>query len=111
MTFLFFVDGEALHLKPISKPRGWPDVIKVFLPSLNERSDGKLIAARVSGYDGDGTVALCGIKKIWGITISQKQSAAKQPDMPESMIASGRIDSILSSEDIAGEVTRIARAE
>ena len=27
------VDGDEFHLKPISKPRGWPDVITVFLPS------------------------------------------------------------------------------
>ena len=25
------VDGEVFHLAPISKPRGWPDVITVFL--------------------------------------------------------------------------------
>ena len=36
-------DGE-FQLKPISKPRGWPDVITVFLRSLTECWDGKLIA-------------------------------------------------------------------
>ncbi|MEP6504486.1 MAG: chemotaxis protein CheB, partial [Betaproteobacteria bacterium] len=25
------VDGDMFHLAPISKPRGWPDVITVFL--------------------------------------------------------------------------------
>jgi chemotaxis response regulator CheB len=38
-------------------------------------------------------------------------STAKQPDMPESAIASGCIDLILSPEDIASELVRIARAE
>jgi two-component system, chemotaxis family, protein-glutamate methylesterase/glutaminase len=105
------VDGEEFHLEPISKPRGWPDVITVFLRSLTEHWDGKLIAVIVSGYDGDGADALCGIKEIGGITIAQKLSTAKQPDMPESAIASGCIDFILSPEDIAGEIVRIARAE
>lgn len=105
------VDGEAFHLRPISKPRGWPDVITVFLRSLTEHWDGKLIAVIVSGYDGDGAAALCGIKEIGGITIAQKLSTAKQPDMPESAIASGCIDFILSPEEIAGEIVRIARAE
>jgi len=105
------VDGEEFHLEPISKPRGWPDVITVFLRSLTEHWDGKLIAVIVSGYDGDGADALCGIKEIGGITIAQKPSTAKQPDMPESAIASGCIDFILSPEDIAGEIVRIARAE
>lgn len=105
------VDGAEFHLEPISKPRGWPDVITVFLRSLTEQWDGKLIAVIVSGYDGDGADALCGIKEIGGITIAQKLSTAKQPDMPESAIASGCIDFILSPEDIAGEIVRIARTE
>jgi len=105
------VDGKKFHLEPISKPRGWPDVITVFLRSLTEHWDGKLIAVIVSGYDGDGADALCGIKKIGGVTIAQKLSTAKQPDMPESAIASGCIDFILSPEEIAGEIVRIARAE
>jgi len=105
------VDGDEFHLKPISKPRGWPDVITVFLRSLTEHWDGKLIAVIVSGYDGDGADALCGIKEIGGTTIAQKLSTAKQPDMPESAIASGCIDFILSPEEIAGEIVRIARAE
>ena len=52
------VDGEAFQLKPISKPRGWPDVITVFLRSLTDYWDGKLIAVIVSGYDGDVADAL-----------------------------------------------------
>jgi chemotaxis response regulator CheB len=103
-------DGE-FHLAPISKPRGWPDVITVFLESLTRYWDGKLIAVIVSGYDGDGAAALCGIKDVGGVTIAQKLSTAKQPDMPESAIASGCIDFVLSPEDIAREIVRIAHLE
>ncbi|MGE5293670.1 MAG: chemotaxis protein CheB [Solirubrobacterales bacterium] len=105
---LHVLDGE-FRLKPISKPRGWSDVITVFLRSLTENWDGKLIAVIVSGYDGDGAAALCGIKEAGGITIAQKPDTASQPDMPESAIASGCIDLILSPEDIAKEIVRIAR--
>ena len=105
------IDGEEFHLQPISKPRGWPDVITVFLRSLTEHWDGKLIAVIVSGYDGDGADALCAIKEMGGITFAQKPATAKQPDMPESAIASGCIDLILSPEDIAREIVRIARAD
>lgn len=107
---LHVLNGEFL-LKPISKPRGWPDVITVFLRSLTQYWDGKLIAIIVSGYDGDGAAALCGIQGIGGITIAQKLSTAKQPDMPESAIESGCIDFVLSPEDIAKEIVRIARVE
>jgi two-component system chemotaxis response regulator CheB len=106
---LHVLDGE-FRLKPISKPRGWPDVITVFLRSLTQYWDGKLIAVIVSGYDGDGAAALCGIKEVGGITIAQKLDTAGQPDMPESAIASGCIDFVLSPEEIANEIVRIARA-
>ena len=107
---LHVLDGE-FRLKPISKPRGWPDVITVFLRSLTQHWDGKLIAVIVSGYDGDGAAALCGIKQVGGITIAQKLDTAVQPDMPESAIASGCIDFVLSPEDIAQELVRIAKAD
>ena len=107
---LHVLDGE-FRLKPISKPRGWSDVITVFLRSLTEHWDGKLVAVIVSGYGGDGAAALCGIKEVGGITIAQKLDTAGQQDMPESAIASECIDFILSPEDIAIEIVRIAHAE
>ena len=56
------VENGEFHLTSISKPRGWPDVITVFLRSLTEYWDGKVVAVIVSGYDGDGAAALCGIR-------------------------------------------------
>jgi chemotaxis response regulator CheB len=103
---LHVVDGE-FRLQAISKPRGWPDVITVFLRSLTRCWDGQLVAVIVSGYDGDGAAALCGIQQVGGITIAQKLSTARQPDMPESAIASGCIDLVLAPEDIAEELARI----
>lgn len=105
------VSKGEFFLKPISKPRGWPDVITVFLRSLTRHWHGKLIAVIVSGYDGDGAAALCSIKEIGGITIAQKLSTAGQPDMPESAIASGCIDFVLAPEDIAARLMLIARQE
>lgn len=107
---LHVLNGE-FRLKPISKPWGWPDVITVFMRSMTENWDGKLIAVIVSGYDGDGAAALCGIKDVGGITIAQKPDTAGQPDMPESAIASGCIDFVLAPEKIAQEIVRIAHAE
>src|SRR5664280_233700 len=107
---LHVLAGE-FRLKPISKPRGWPDVITVFLRSLTHHWNGKLIAVIVSGFDGDGAAALCGIKEVGGITIAQKLETAAQPDMPESAIESGCIDFVLSPEGSAVEVARIARRD
>ena len=105
---LHVLDGE-FHLKPISKPRGWPDVITVCLRSLTQHWKGKIIAVIVSGYDGDGAAAMRAIKEVGGVTIAQRLDTAAQPDMPESAIASGSVDLVLSPEDIAREIVRIAR--
>lgn len=109
---LHVFEGD-FQLEPISKPRGWPDVITVFLRSLTEHWDGKLIAVIVSGYDGDGADALRGIKEVGGTTIAQRLDTAKHPDMPETAIASGFVDFILSPEEIAKAIISIAstRAE
>jgi two-component system chemotaxis response regulator CheB len=104
---LHVLEGE-FRLKPISKPTGWPDVITIFLRSVAQNWDGQLIAVILSGYDGDGAAALCGIREAGGITIAQKVDTAGQPDMPLSAIASGCIDFILPVEKIAKEIERIA---
>jgi two-component system, chemotaxis family, protein-glutamate methylesterase/glutaminase len=106
---LHVLDGE-FRLKPISKPRGWPDVITVFLRSLTQHWDGKLVAVIVSGLDGDGAAGLSGIKDVGGITIAQRPDTAVQPGMPESAIASGCIDFVLSPENIARELVRIVHS-
>jgi two-component system chemotaxis response regulator CheB len=98
-------------LKPISKPRGWPDVITVFLRSLARHWNGKLVAIIVSGYDGDGADALCAIREVGGVTIAQKLETAEQSDMPKSAIATGCVDFVLSPEEIAVEISRIAASD
>ncbi len=104
---LHVLNGE-FRLQPISKPRGWPDVITVFLHSLTDHWDGKVIAVIVSGYDGDGTAALCAIRDSGGIIIAQQPKTAAHPDMPESAIASGCVDFVLSPEDIARKIIEIS---
>ena len=106
---LHVLNGE-FRLKPISKPHGWPDVITVFLRSLTQNWTGQLIAVIVSGYDGDGAAALCGIREVGGITIAQKLDTAVQPDMPQSAIDTGCIDFILSPEEIAQQIRIITTA-
>lgn len=107
---LHVLDGE-FRLKPISKPWGWPDVITVFMLSMAENWDGKLITIIVSGLDGDGAAAMSKIKDVGGITMVQKPDTASSPDMPESAIDTGFIDFILSPEEIAKKIIQIAKRE
>jgi len=106
---LHVLDG-SFHLKPVSKPTGWTDVITVFLRSLTEHWHGQIVAVILSGLDGDGAAALRGVKEVGGITIAQKIDTAGDPNMPSSAIASGYVDLILSLEDIAKQIVRIAQA-
>jgi chemotaxis response regulator CheB len=103
------VCAGGFRLEEISKPRGWPDVITVFLQSLTQNWDGRIIAVIVSGYDGDGAAALCGIRDVGGITIAQKPDTASRPDMPLSAIESGCIDYVLAPESIAAKIRELAR--
>jgi chemotaxis response regulator CheB len=64
----------------------------------------------VSGGDGDGTAALCGIRDIGGETIAQLPATAGQPDTPGSAIASGCIEFALSPENIAAKLIELAHA-
>lgn len=107
---LHVLDGE-FRLKPISKPWGWPDVITVFMHSMAENWDGKLVAIIVSGLDGDGAAAMSSIKEVGGITIAQKPDTASEPAMPESAIKTGFIDFILAPEEIAKKIIQIAKRE
>jgi chemotaxis response regulator CheB len=105
------VEHGEFRLRPVSKPRGWPDVITVFLKSLARHWDGKVVAVIVSGLDGDGAEALSGIRDAGGITIAQRLETARQPDMPASAIDTGFVDFVLSPEEIARKIVSIARAE
>jgi chemotaxis response regulator CheB len=85
-------------------------VITQFLRSLAQNWDGKLVAVIVSGLDSDGAEALGNIKEAGGITIAQTPDTAEWSDMPESAIKTGHIDLVLSLEDIAQKIVRIAQA-
>ena len=104
---LHVLDG-TFRLSPISKPKGWPDVITIFLRSLAQNWDGKLVAVIVSGLDSDGAKALREIKETGGITIAQAPDSAEWSDMPANAIKTGYIDHILPIEDIARKIAQIA---
>jgi chemotaxis response regulator CheB len=105
---LRILDG-TFRLRPMSKPKGWPDVITIFLRSLAQNWGGKLVAVIVSGLDADGAAALREIKEAGGITIAQAPDTAEWSDMPASAIETGYIDHVLPAEDIARKIAQIAK--
>ena len=102
------VFNYEFQLKPISKSRGWPDVITIFLRSLARHWSGDLVAVIVSGLDGDGAAALSDIKAVGGITFVQTPDTAEWSDMPEDAIKTECVDFVLSVKDIALKIASIA---
>ena len=62
----------------------------------------------LSGTATDGTLGLEAIKAEGGITFAQDDSA-RYDSMPRSAVAAGCVDFVLSPENIAKELARIAK--
>jgi two-component system, chemotaxis family, CheB/CheR fusion protein len=101
------VDG-VLVLTP-RKPR--PHIhlpIDQFFISLAERQKDGAIGIVLSGMASDGTLGLKAIKVAGGVTFAQDESAAYGA-MPQSAIAEGVVDMVLSPKDIALEIARLSK--
>lgn len=96
-------DGSRRFLSPTGDlvdapgPAGAGIVVSLERPGREVEQLGSVFKVRKLG---------CG-----GLILAQELETAKQPDMPESAIDTGCIDFILSPEDIAREIVRIAAAE
>src|SRR5215471_10485890 len=81
--------------------------IDAFFRSLASELRSNAIGVILSGTASDGTLGVAAIKNEGGITFAQDSKSAKYDGMPNSAIASGCIDLVLSPERIAEEITRI----
>jgi two-component system CheB/CheR fusion protein len=82
--------------------------IDFFLESLAQDQHERAIGIILSGTASDGTLGLEAIKAEDGITFVQDESA-KYDSMPRSAVAAGCVDFVLSPENIAKELARIAK--
>jgi two-component system CheB/CheR fusion protein len=81
--------------------------IDIFFRSLAAELASNAIGVILSGTASDGTLGVTAIKGAGGITFAQDSRSAKYDGMPNSAIASGCIDLVLSPDRIAEEVARI----
>src|SRR5437773_4261942 len=82
--------------------------IDFFFESLAQDRHECAIGVILSGTASDGTLGMEAIKAEGGITFAQDESA-RYDSMPRSAIAAGCVDFVLSPENIAEELARIAR--
>lgn len=101
------IEGGVLQLAPREKA-GQTRVVDHFFRALAEERRHQAIGIVLSGNASDGTLGLEAIKAEGGITFAQDDSA-QYDGMPHNAIASGCVDLVMSPEQIAHEVVRIAR--
>ena len=82
--------------------------IDFFFESLAQDQHECAIGVILSGTASDGTLGMEAIKAEGGITFAQDESA-RYDSMPRSAIAAGCVDFVLSPENIAKELARIAK--
>lgn len=102
------IANGALHITRREQPRSVNTAIDTFMRSLAMDQGNNAIGIILSGTASDGTIGLSAIKGEGGITFAQDDSA-KYDGMPASAIAAGCVDLVLPPEDIARELSRIAR--
>ena len=86
--------------------------IDVFLSSLASDKGEGAIGILLSGGGSDGAIGLKHIKEHGGLTIAQgsDRSAPRQSGMPDSAIAAGVVDLVLSVEDMPARLAEYARS-
>lgn len=99
---------DRLTLQPRPQTGRAPRAVDAFFESLAQDQRERAIGVILSGTASDGTLGLETIKAEGGITFAQDESA-KYDSMPRSAVAAGCVDFVLSPENIAKELARIAK--
>ncbi|MBS3028368.1 MAG: PAS domain-containing protein [Dolichospermum sp. DET50] len=98
----------VLKLNPREKTRGLALTVNDFLISLAEDLGSKAIGVVLSGGNEDGTKGLENIKCAGGITFAQAEEPGMINTMPNTAIASGYVDFILTPQQIAQKLTTVS---
>ncbi|MDB6140856.1 MAG: two-component hybrid sensor and regulator, partial [Verrucomicrobiaceae bacterium] len=102
------IAGGLLKLSPRLKDRSAARSIDFFFEALAQDQREHAIGVVLSGTATDGTIGLEMIKAEGGVTFAQDASA-KYDSMPRSAVAAGCVDLVLSPQQIALELARIAK--
>ena len=97
------------HIKLLPRPKNSSIIsIDILFSSLAETHKKDVIGIILSGNATDGTIGLKAIKDGGGITFAQDDSA-QAGSMPESAIASGAVDFVLSPKEIARKLVQFSK--
>jgi two-component system, chemotaxis family, CheB/CheR fusion protein len=103
------IEQGLLKLTPREKSRAMVMPVDTFFLSLAADLGSKAIAVVLSGGDGDGSRGLEAVKEAGGITFAQSEDSAQVSSMPNTAVATGRVDFIMLPQEIAVELANISR--
>ena len=96
---LSMYDGH-LSLSPSERDKGRHIAIDLFFRTLAEAHKERAVAVILSGTGSDGAVGLASIKEHGGIVVAQSPDDAEHRGMPDSAIATGKVDFVLAAAEI-----------
>ena len=102
------INQGTLKLSPREKTRGLALTVDSFLLSLADNLGDKAIGVVLSGGNEDGTKGLESIKGAGGITFAQAEEPGMISTMPNTAVASGYVDFILTPQQIAEKLANIS---
>jgi two-component system, chemotaxis family, CheB/CheR fusion protein len=102
------IERGILKLTPRDRSNRVFMSVDTFLLSLAEERGTKAIAVILSGADSDGARGLEAIKAAGGVTFAQCQESAQVESMPNTAIATGQVDFILTPDQIARQLAEIS---
>ncbi|MBI1186617.1 MAG: PAS domain-containing protein [Alphaproteobacteria bacterium] len=90
------IEGGRLKLTDFAEPRGYRRPIDVFFRSLAADQGANAACIVLSGTGADGAEGLRCVKDAGGLTLAQDPATAKYDGMPNSAVATGLVDKVLS---------------
>ncbi|TIN15628.1 MAG: chemotaxis protein CheB, partial [Mesorhizobium sp.] len=105
------IETGVLHLR---RPNGLTQErkpIDIFFAALAEDQGKYAVGVILSGGDSDGTLGAKAVKERGGLTVAQASDGygPRNPDMPQSAIASGLVDVAVPAEEIGSKLEAFAR--
>ncbi|PSB31868.1 CheR family methyltransferase [Stenomitos frigidus] len=104
------LSGGMLQLSPREKVLGKYMPGDAFFTSLAADRGHKAIAVVLSGGDGDGSLGLTAIKAAGGVTFAQCEETAQFDSMPNTAVATGKVDFVLPPAKIAEALADLSRS-
>jgi len=105
---LSIIDGH-LRLSSLAMNRRERSPVDHFFTSLAQTHAERCVGVVLSGTGSDGSIGIAAIKEQGGLTIVQEPSEAAFSGMPQSAIATGQIDLVLSIDDMSRHILGYVR--